>query len=290
MTDDRWSGSFDTTSISDDGEYTIQLITKDGAGNQTMKYVDILVDNTAPDAPTLISPSNEEVVSGNPTQSWNGVSDADHYIYASYTDADGNDEVYSTSVNGTSRTVGGNQNITFYWRVKVVDAVGNESDWSEMRKLTIDNTAPTLESKTNFGSTWYGTSQTSVFTYTDPNLVSEYTDPTCDITTEGASQTCSVTPNVCDEAGNCNTDEVTSNGANIDKEKPTASITTPVDGAILQGTFTVEGTASDADSGVNRVEYKVNEVSAIGGSYVESIASGTATGTKLLEFFGKRTQ
>ena len=103
----------------------------------------VTVDNTPPSAPTLISPTDGAFVSGNPTQTWSLVSDADHYFYQSYSDAAGNNPIYDTTVSGTSRTVGGMQTLTFYWRVKAVDAAGNESDWSSIWELNVDNTSPT---------------------------------------------------------------------------------------------------------------------------------------------------
>lgn len=47
---DIWEdlNGFDTSDVPEDGEYTIYLQVADSAGNTTTKYVDILVDNTAP--------------------------------------------------------------------------------------------------------------------------------------------------------------------------------------------------------------------------------------------------
>lgn len=134
-----------------DGTYGYAVRTVDKAGNKsgwalTGKTLSgscqITYDSTPPNVPTLVSPDDGAFVKGNPTQSWNSVNDAHHYVYESYYDYEGNNKIYPTTTTGTSRTVGGMQTITFYWRVKAVDAVGNESDWSEMRKLTVDNTLP----------------------------------------------------------------------------------------------------------------------------------------------------
>lgn len=129
-----------------DGIYYWQVRAKDNAE----KYSDwsgiekVIIDTQSPDVPTLIAPADGAIVNGNPTQSWNPVSDADHYVYESYSDINGNNLIYHTDVSGTSRTVGGTQTIIFYWRVKAVDAAGNESGWSEMRELTVDNTVPVI--------------------------------------------------------------------------------------------------------------------------------------------------
>lgn len=109
----------------------------------------ITYDSTPPSAPTLISPANNAIVNGNPQQSWSLVSDADHYVYESWYDTDTTNPanfIWSeNNLKTTSRTVGGMQTITFYWHVKAVDVAGNESAWSEWRKLAVDNTAPIVE-------------------------------------------------------------------------------------------------------------------------------------------------
>jgi hypothetical protein len=138
-----------------DGTYGYAVRAVDYVGNKsdwalTSKTLagscQITYDSTAPEIPVLNSPANGAVVNGNPKQSWSLIPDAHHYIYASYFDESGNDSslIYTTSITSNSRTVGGTQTITFYWRVKAVDVVGNESGWSEMRKLTVDNNVPTI--------------------------------------------------------------------------------------------------------------------------------------------------
>ena len=49
-TQDSWqvSGTFDTEQIENDGMYTVMIVAKDNAGNQTESYIDLLVDNTSP--------------------------------------------------------------------------------------------------------------------------------------------------------------------------------------------------------------------------------------------------
>lgn len=139
------TGSEYQAGTTSDGTYYWRVRAKDNAGNISgwSELEKVIIDTQAPGSPTLISPANNTLVNGNPTQTWTSVSDAHHYIYASYSDEDGNHQIYSTPINDTSRIVGGNQTLTFYWRVRAVDAAGNESGWSEMRKLIVDNTAPT---------------------------------------------------------------------------------------------------------------------------------------------------
>lgn len=132
-----------TYTFTNNGTFTFEF--EDIAGNIGSTTATVSnIDKTPPGIPTLVTPVNDAIVNGNPIQSWNSATDAHHYIYASYSDHEGNHGIYTTNVNGTSRTVGGTQTIVFYWRVKAVDAVGNEGGWSEMRKLTIDNIAPII--------------------------------------------------------------------------------------------------------------------------------------------------
>lgn len=126
--------------------YYYTLIAVDNADNESAvsEKCYLTLDQEDPVAPNLLSPSNGAFVNGSPTQTWSSVADADHYVYESYVDEALTIPIYETVVNGTSRTVGGTQNITFWWHVKAVDAAGNESAWSDAWKMTIDNTAPTI--------------------------------------------------------------------------------------------------------------------------------------------------
>jgi hypothetical protein len=146
-----------------------------------------------------------------------------------------------------------------HFRFSACDLAGNCSAYSDVFNVTYDNTAPVLASKTEF-SGWYGSSQTSVFEYTDDNMLGDYSDPSCDITTEGANQTCDITPNVCDEAGNCNTDTVTSNEVNLDFTNPESVIDGGDDNGIVYSNDwdgSISGTASDELSGVAGVKVSV---------------------------------
>ena len=133
---------------------------------------------------------------------------------------------YQGSFDTTTKTDG-----TYILRAQIVDDV-NRSINIDIN-ITIDNTIPAFSTKTIF-SGWYNTDQTSTFNYTDLNGVVSGTPVTCTINTEGSAQTCSVTPSVCDAAGNCNTTTVTSNGANIDFTYPESIITTPANIASMR--------------------------------------------------------
>lgn len=135
-----------------DGVYYWQVQARDNADNVSGWSAPwkVTIDTQAPTIPILISPNDGALVTGNPVQSWTPVPSAHHYLYASYYDEEATRPIFSTPVSGTSRSVGGMQTITIYWRVKAVDTAGNESGWSDMRKLIIDNTKPTTPLITGF--------------------------------------------------------------------------------------------------------------------------------------------
>lgn len=127
-----------------DGEYKIYYWGVDRVGNVSERpYITILLDNTAPVAPTLTSPSNDSFVKGDLLESkWEKIDDAHNYIYESYHDAEAKNLRYHQEYATNSKSATNVSESTFWWRVKAVDAAGNASDWSELWKVTVDNTPP----------------------------------------------------------------------------------------------------------------------------------------------------
>lgn len=156
--DDRWSGSFDTTSISNDGEYTIQLITKDGAGNQTMKYVDILVDNTNPTisnpaiSENVVKNSDSPVLSADVDGTNSNVSRAQYRIHKSdgskvdgfgWVDMDATDGNFDSEKEGVEKIVNttGLSDGDYIARIRAFDASGNKKSGVDV-PFTVDSTPP----------------------------------------------------------------------------------------------------------------------------------------------------
>ncbi|MDA3815101.1 MAG: Ig-like domain repeat protein, partial [Patescibacteria group bacterium] len=280
------SNSFDDrlfATLTDDGDYEITLAARDAVGgtaNSGNRSADVVktftIDNTPPNIPAPYNPNSDT----NPfytgdafTQIWSNeiATGSVKYEYLScYQSTEPSDdecpvgvESWTDTYTGTSKSVGASQpDSHFFWHVRSVDLAGNKSDWSEWREIIIDSTTPTIDSQTTF-SGWYNGIQTSIFAYSDANGIASGTPVSCDIATEGTNQTCSVTPNVCDDAGNCNTTPITSNGANIDLTNPESAITFP-DNEGDNGTIyindwngTISGTASDDLSGVASVELSI---------------------------------
>jgi hypothetical protein len=123
-----------------DGNY--RMIVIDQAGNSS-EYI-FTIDKTAPDAPKLISPTNNSYVNGATLLSdWTDVVDVDHYVYESYHNQGASSLRWHAEYDESQKMANNVAESTFWWRVKAVDAAGNESVWSDLWKVTIDNTAPT---------------------------------------------------------------------------------------------------------------------------------------------------
>lgn len=104
--------------------------------------------------PTLSSPANNSHYQSAAlpvAQTWSKVSGADSYLYESCSVDPGTfacpeDKLVHQQVRANnSRTVGTTApEGAFWWHVKAMSDAGNESAWSKTRKITIDNTAPTV--------------------------------------------------------------------------------------------------------------------------------------------------
>ena len=152
-------------------------------------------------------------------------------------------KVLSTSTNWTEGK----------WRLelKTKDLAGNESEITSSDEIVVDTTAPTLLSQTSLNDDWYNTSQKIVFEYGDENLLSDYIDPYCEIDTESSASYCWVKPYICDAAGNCNNEQIFSKEIKLDLTKPTITLN-------AWGS-TINGTAGDILSGVEKVELKLTK-------------------------------
>lgn len=282
---DKLLFTWDTTTFSD-GNYSIHLAARDLAGNRGASSEDTItvsVDNTPPLKPTGLHRTTPDLLTTYACNAvvkrqtlyptWDDMSIADpsfsHYEYVSFTP--------SGSI-GTTQTLYTNRFVhswvpttdgTNGYAVRSVDTAGNYSDWALTEKslagscqITYDSTPPTLADQTEY-SGWYNTPQLSEFTYADTYGISSGNPASCTISTEGLAQTCSVTPNVIDNAGNSNTTIVTSNPANLDFTDPSSIIISPANSGNNTTLITnswdgiIKGTASDNLSSVATVHLSI---------------------------------
>jgi parallel beta-helix repeat protein len=152
--------SFDwnTENVSD-GIYTIKLEARDLADNKnssSIEWVTVIVDNTSPTVPVLEYPIDGVYINDNtPLMQWADSTDdtgvAGYYYRVYYNCTDTNDPSTCSTVypdsTGLWRTsseyqAGTTNDGTYYWQVKAVDVLGNESNWSNLEKVIIDTQEP----------------------------------------------------------------------------------------------------------------------------------------------------
>ncbi len=151
----EFSASLDTTGWAD-GEYCFVFNPADDAGYPDVrKTVTFTIDNTPPAKPTLLSPGNGVPVSGDDlVNDWDDVAGAHHYTYQSY-NVNGSGDCNLNDIRWTEDYLASNTNsrdvadLVFCWRVKAVDELGNESEWSDLWKTVVDNTIPSTPVITN---------------------------------------------------------------------------------------------------------------------------------------------
>ncbi|KKP69179.1 MAG: Cable pili-associated 22 kDa adhesin protein [Candidatus Moranbacteria bacterium GW2011_GWE1_35_17] len=253
-----------TYTFTENGTFTFEF--KDAAGNTGTALAEVdYIDKTLPIVSLASVPSFVAGVldiKGSVTEE-----NPHHYWLAIFRKSDGK-QMYSKVVNHTDEF---SDKLLYSWNTENVEDGEYQIKFAErdvadnrstdfVFELIVDNTAPALSEKTDFGTTWYNSMQTSIFNYGDANMADDYVAPICDITSEGENQTCSITPNVCDLAGNCNIVTVTSNGANIDYTKPASVINGGEDNETVYSNDwngIIAGTASDSLSGVAGVKLSI---------------------------------
>src|SRR5690606_14589656 len=93
---------------------------------------------------------NAVVKGQNLTNDWADVTDAAYYIYESY-NVDGSGNCIMSPIRFNTTYTASNTNtrnvadLACCWRVKAVDAAGNQSAWSNLWKVTTDNIAPFVQ-------------------------------------------------------------------------------------------------------------------------------------------------
>lgn len=124
--------------------FSVQAVTPYGVSEWATPCA-VTYDATPPSKPTLISPDHNSRVNGALlVNKWHAASGAAKYIYQSYNNAAATQIRYTETTANLQKSAANVANgTTFWWRVKAVDVAGNESAWSDLWKVTIDNTTPT---------------------------------------------------------------------------------------------------------------------------------------------------
>lgn len=246
---------------------SFDFIATDAAGNTTTRTIVVSnIDKEAPTKPQILtcnSFTNQKYVTIDWNDSTDNIAIAGYDYLIDYPKNDGvNRGLWQTHFTQSQYRGSLNQGLHNI-KVRAKDTAGNVSDWSDICSITYDSIKPNLFSKTTF-SGWYNFNQTSIFQYSDLNLLDTYINPTCSLSKEGINQTCTITPNICDKANNCNTAPVTSNSVNIDKTPPVSTINGGDSGqAIYSNSWngSLSGTVSDNLSGVSEVKISIKNSS-----------------------------
>ncbi len=175
-------GAIENFTITADGGFTISDVLVDSVSVGAVSSYDLTVtgdhtieasfapivppgDTTAPNAPTLITPSEGEVLTSAALTllDWSDETDPSApvtYIYQSSNvsgDVDENGDFVSIlytsdALSASEIPTGANPEETYYWHVKAVDSEGNESDWSATGTFTVDNSVTWYVDAANMGA------------------------------------------------------------------------------------------------------------------------------------------
>jgi hypothetical protein len=139
-----YTTTLDITTLT--GDYCVNVVAENlASAHSHPQSIATAIDTTPPASPTLVSPADGATVDGTSlTNTWSdGDPSVDHYIYESYYDAAATSLRFHSEYTATSKTATNVAPATFWWRVKAVDAYGNESAWSDLWKVTVaEESAP----------------------------------------------------------------------------------------------------------------------------------------------------
>ncbi|MDX2776238.1 Ig-like domain repeat protein [Streptomyces caniscabiei] len=137
-----------------DGSYVLHVKATDEAGNSTERMARYGIDKEAPTIPTGGSPHEMVQRAGDVSFAWNSASDQtspegiQYDFRASQSREElevGNGTLHQTDIPNPALIVGGVGAGTWYWQVRAVDVAGNASGWSSIWRVTLDDTAPTID-------------------------------------------------------------------------------------------------------------------------------------------------
>ncbi len=279
-----YSYTLDTTQYND-GEHNITLLVKDKAGN-TMEYtVTIYIDNTPPTA-QILSPSNSTVIHDvvNITVMYSDIflREAILLIDNETVNITG---TYNYTLDTTTMT-DGLHNITLI----VQDKAGHESTTSIV--VIVDNTPPTGEITSPANDTYHRGTITITVSYNDLTLeqalliidnetinITGLTSYTLDTTSLNDGEHI-IKLVVTDKAGHAASDEIT---IIVDNTPPTASINSPMNGAVVSGTVTIDVSYGDANLEEARLYLDNTLVAELTGSTYQLDTTQYSDGTHTLK-------
>jgi len=135
------------TTISTEGTYVWGVQALNSSSSSPFKTRTLFVDLTAPQKPTLTLPGNGAETTTTVSFEWSRVTDIGSAITDSLVVS--TDSTFSSSYDVAYATTGTSYSTTFdvaagsskkyFWRVRSIDAAGNKSEYSLVRKFTVKN-------------------------------------------------------------------------------------------------------------------------------------------------------
>lgn len=171
------------TAISIDGTYVLRLTVTDAAGNSAYDDITVVWDTTAPTVPGRPSVGGSHSADNTPVWSWTASTDSGSGLAFIAYSVQWSQDTSFFGLGGQAGVTDHSYEIpegltmtdsTWHFRVKAIDGVGNESDWSDYGTVHIDTSIPTISdlritdgtSLTNKVITWETNEATSsVVTY-----------------------------------------------------------------------------------------------------------------------------
>ena len=262
-----------------EGKHTLYYYSDDTSANtETVKSKAFNVDLSAPAAFNIGSPADNSSTNNvtKPTFTWTASSDSVSGVakYQLYVDGSLNRDYLSASSTSYTMTTPLDAG-AHTWNVKAVDVAGNAVSSTATFTLNVSDVTPpvttlsTNPSGPDGSNGWFKAKPSILLTRNEPGTTYYQVDST---STGGWTVYTSATAGVGAQEGQHtvyfystdsynNTETIRSQLIKIDTAAPSSGITSPVNGAHLNGTScTISGTASDtASSGLSKIEISIND-------------------------------
>jgi hypothetical protein len=258
-------GTLNTASLAN-GSYTIRLTVTDAAGKSTVSSVSVNVDNDST-APTTTLSTSPASVNGNNGwfKSATSITLSSSEAGTTYYQWDSSGGAWAT-YSGSFSALSGNH--TLYYYSKDSD---NNTETANSRVIKVDTTAPSAFTLTSpSAGAWQSIQKPTLSWNASSDAVSGLSsyivkiDGAVDKTVSSSTTSTQVANNMSngshtwqiiaeDNAGNQTS--VSSRIINIDLSNPTASISSPASSAVLNGTVSIAGTATDSNFSSYLLEY-----------------------------------
>lgn len=121
-----------------EGNYQVRVRAENAQSVSNYTTISLEIDQTAPTAPVLFSPNDGDTLTTSVDLTWSPDADAIQDTIYIYQDAQLTTLLLQEATVNTTYTFTPNNIGTYYWRLRSVDEVGNTSNYSNTRSVTIE--------------------------------------------------------------------------------------------------------------------------------------------------------